>query len=943
MQERCLRLCAVLVGLSCGQMALPGGERLAADPRVVAGQLPNGLGWVWRAHANPPGQVALMLQVRVGSLHENEDQRGFAHLLVHLAFGGSENFTPERLAAWLENLGMEAGPDVNAVATFDQTTYTLVLPDNRAETVETALTLLSDIAFGLLISPERVEADRSVVLTELREGRSVEQRLQDELFSRLFSSSRFGQRLPMGSAEALRGATAAAVAAFYRTWYRPKNMTLLVVGDLPLEALRPLVEKWFGRYRAEGKMPPAAGPEFVPFQQQRAIVLSDPEYRQTDVAVVNLRPGRPPATTVDLTRQELIEQLAARALLRRLNLRLRRDQASYRSANAEIMPFYGQAVLASASVTGQRGDWEKLLFELLDEISRTHQYGFADHELAVLKAELLAGTRRAVALEPRRSAEDLLAEIAERHLAGEPVLSAQQQLELLERLLPTINAADLQQALVRQLDPESCAFVVQMPQQVGLVVPGTFEVLAAARAALARRPEPLPLDPPIDRLLADLPAAGHVVQETRDVELGIVSMRLDNGVRVHCRRMDGQADAAMVSLSLAGGRIEETAENAGVTEAAIQVFHQPAAKQLTSTQIADLLIGRQISIEAEAGEDAVIVRVNTTASDLETSLQLLHLLLTEGRLESSALRNWKQETLEKIDLYRRYPEYHATTLLRELAGNGDPRLLAPTAERIDRQTVGAAQGWFERLCREAPLEVAVVGDVDPDRVRSLVEIYFGSLPARPADAGRLDGLRSVSRPPGPYVREVRVEAEVPAARVLVGFFGCDAREVDAARHLQLAAAILDRELGRSLRQHKWLHSLEVQNLPSLAYPDCGLFVVGASCEPGQVNQVSSEITAALDRLRDSGPPEEALEDARQQILRELNELMSDPEYWCDVLQTHDLHGVQLNRIRTIREDLSKYTAEQLRQTFRRYYVASRSFRVTVLPAAAESGPTGSKP
>lgn len=303
--SRRTRNAACVLCLASSAAALSFAAELPPDPRNLHGTLDNGVRWIFRAHDNPPNKMALMIHVNTGSLNETEPQRGLAHFLEHMAFNGSENFPPGELIPYFERIGMEFGADLNAFTSFDQTAYMLFLPDTTVPQVDKGLMVLSDYAFRLLLTPEEIDKERGVILEELRAGQSAQQRMRDELYTRLFDGMRLGERLPIGTEEVIAHAPREQFVDYYRTWYRPERITLLMVGDADFEQYRALVEKWFGQYRPEIPARPEQPAGLHPFGEQRALVITDPEYAQGDITLIALRPGRPPVTTTALARQSL--------------------------------------------------------------------------------------------------------------------------------------------------------------------------------------------------------------------------------------------------------------------------------------------------------------------------------------------------------------------------------------------------------------------------------------------------------------------------------------------------------------------------------------------------------------------------------------------------------------------------------------------------------------
>jgi len=272
---------------------------LPVDARIITGKLDNGVTWMYREHANPPGKMAMMIHIDAGSLNETDQQRGLAHFMEHMVFNGTKHFPPGKLIPFFESIGMEFGADLNAFTGFDQTAYMLFLPDTEPDRMDKSLMVLSDYAFGALLLDEELDKERGVILAETRTGKSAEQRMRDKLWPELYKGSRFADRLPIGKEEIVANAPRSEFVDFYRTWYRPENLTVLLVGDAKPDGILPIVEKWFGEYRPQVPARKPKGPEFQPFTKQRAMVVTDPEMSRCEVHMTNIRPGRPPTTTVE--------------------------------------------------------------------------------------------------------------------------------------------------------------------------------------------------------------------------------------------------------------------------------------------------------------------------------------------------------------------------------------------------------------------------------------------------------------------------------------------------------------------------------------------------------------------------------------------------------------------------------------------------------------------
>jgi zinc protease len=910
---------------------------LPNDTRILTGKLDNGVTWLYRQHNNPPGKMAFMMHVRTGSLNETDAQRGLAHFMEHMAFNGTEHFPPGKLVPYFESVGMTYGAHLNAYTSFDQTVYMLFTPDTKAEQIDKALMVLSDYAFGGSLLEAEINKERGIILEESRSRKSASQRIQDKLWPDLFEGTRFAVRLPIGEEKIISSVPRDEFVDYYRTWYRPENVTLFMVGDAAPDAYLPLIQKWFGEYKPDRPARQQMTAEFKPFTKERALVVTDPEMAYCEVELITLRPGRPPVVTVEQWRTQLVEYLGSWIIGRRYDERVKKGEASYRNAGAQVQNFFNDAMSASAFATGEPKDWAKMLEEVVVEVNRVRQYGFTSRELALARKEILASAERAVRTETTQNARQLISTMVSAVNNRVPILSAEQRFELYQQLLPSIQLSEVESAFKENFKPGAFAYVLTMADKESVKAPSREELLASANAAWQRSVEKPKEDAASATLLTELPKAGKVIKKSLDKDLQITSGWLANGVRFHHRFMDYKKDSVLVSISLAGGDIEETAANAGVTQVAQLAVDEAATRRLDSTKIRDLMTGKNISVAASSGDDAFVITVSGSPRDLESGLQEAYALLTDGIIEESAFKNWRLNQLREIEMREKMPQFRAYEAMADLLSGGDPRETYLTKPRVEALTREQGQAWFERLCREAPIEVAVVGDITLEDALSLTERYVGSLPKRSRSARALDKLRRLPRPPGPLERNVPVETVTPKAMALAGFVGPHGSKTSDARALSVAANILSSRLVKRIREELAIvYSIGASSWPSWVYQDAGRFASGAPCYPANASKVTDEVHKSFQEFAEQGPTEEELTNAKKQIANTLDTELREPTYWWSLLRHYDLHQRDLKAVKTIKQDYARFTAAQIRDVFRKYYAPTRTFSVTAVPVVPRS-------
>ena len=296
---------------------------LPRDPHVIVGTLPNGLRYYIRKNAKPEKRAELRLVVNAGSILEDDDQRGLAHFLEHMAFEGSQNLAPGELVAFLQRAGLAFGPDTNASTTFDQTVYQLDLPRDDPQLLDQSLGILSEIAGRLSLPPAEIETERGVILSEKRTRDTTGQRSGDAMIDFLLPGSRYAERTPIGLESVIRTAPRDELLAFYHNWYRPERQIVIVTGDVQPAAVEELIERHFGNLAPSGpapEPPPADRPMAHPLA---AAMFTDPGL-PASVALNLVLPFDDRPDSLAKQSDRLRELLAGMMLQRRLDSLLRR-------------------------------------------------------------------------------------------------------------------------------------------------------------------------------------------------------------------------------------------------------------------------------------------------------------------------------------------------------------------------------------------------------------------------------------------------------------------------------------------------------------------------------------------------------------------------------------------------------------------------------------------
>ena len=321
--------------------------------------------------------------VKAGSVLEEEEQRGLAHLVEHMAFNGTERFAKQQIVDYLESIGSTFGADLNAQTGYDSTMYFLEIPTDDPDILETAFQILSDWAYAISLSPDEVELERGVVLEEWRLYQGFSSRFQTNLFPLLFGSSRYAERSPIGLTDVIETAPVEQLRAYYERWYRPELMAVVAVGDFDTELIEAKLRQHFAP-PPEGEASqeraaiadPTSRPSFdVPDNDAPLIdVFTDPEAPGTQLTLVR---KIAPETGQDLAafRRVVTERLAFMMLNARLFERGQVADPAYLLSATGRSSFVEPLDILTFTILVEQDGVERGFEALLEELQRAGQHG----------------------------------------------------------------------------------------------------------------------------------------------------------------------------------------------------------------------------------------------------------------------------------------------------------------------------------------------------------------------------------------------------------------------------------------------------------------------------------------------------------------------------------------------------------------------------------------
>ena len=923
-------LAACSLATAGGRNAFAPGRPLPEDSTVIRGRMWNGMTYYVRSNREPRNRAELRLVVNAGSVLEDEDQRGLAHFVEHMAFNGTRRFAKHELVDWLERAGMRFGPDVNAYTSFDETVYMLTLPTDSAGMLGTGLDILEDWASGISFDSIEVRKERGVVMEEWRLGRGAGARMQDQHLPVLFRRSRYAQRIPIGDPATLQSFDERELHRFYRDWYRPDLMAVVAVGDFDAKEMERMIRSRFFTVLPD---PVARSRRSYPVPASRETqyaVATDPEATSSSVTVVNKVPARRRRTVRDY-REGVVESLYSGMMTDRLNELTQHPDAPFMGVSS----FSGSLVrpvdayMLSAEVSD--GGAARGLATLLAESQRVARHGFTRGELEREKAELMRAWEQIHAERSRSTSSQFAGQYVGHFLYGGPILDTETEYALHRALVGGITLDEVNARARAWLDARDRTVLVSAPEKPG-VAPPTRERLAAVTDSVARVVLPAYEESVSDApLVAHPPQPGRVVAERTVEGVGVTEWTLSNGVRVVLKPTDFRDDEILLVGRSPGGTSLVADEDYLAALTATAAAQVGGVGSLSVVDLQKRLAGKAASVGTDISELHEGFSGFAAPRDAETMFQLVYLYFTAPRRDSAAWEAYRERARESVRNRGASPEAAFSDTITRLLTRDDPRSRPLTPAAFDTASLDRALAVYrDRFADAGDFTFFLVGNVDPAALRPLVERWLGGLPA----AGRRESWRDrgVDAPPGVVRATVRRGLE-PKGRTQVVFHGPLEFGRESLADLRVLSEVLEIRLRERLRE-------DLGGTYGVGVAASGVrdpeprfrLAVDFGTAPERLDELSRVVFAQIDSIKTRGPTADELAKVREAQRRRRELDLRDNNWWLMQLLAYDHYGWDPREIGTPPAPAgSAVTAERVRAAARRYLDPRNFVQVSLVP------------
>lgn len=896
------------------------GQAIPFDPNVKTGKLDNGLTYYIKKNAKPEKKVDLRLVVNAGSILEDDDQQGLAHFMEHMCFNGTKRFPKNQLVDYLQSIGVKFGQHLNAYTSFDETVYFLPIPSDNPEKLEKGFQIIEDWAFNTVLTPEEIDKERGVVLEEYRLGLGADKRMLGHYLPKMMHNSKYADRLPIGQKEILEKFKYETLTRFYKDWYRPNLMSVIVVGDIDVAEMEKKIKEHFSAYKNPTNEKARKVFEVPNHKETFVAVESDKEATDAQVQLLYKDYNAPKEiVTVGDFRSNLVEGLFSTLLNNRLRELTNTSTPPFVYGFSYYGGTYARTKKAYQSFAMMAEDKQlSALKVLINENERAKKYGFTSGELDRAKASFLAQIEKSYKDKDKTNSEGFVGEMQSNFLEKEPMPGIEWTFETMKKLMPTITLKDVNDLIKNYIKEDNRVVVLTGPQKDNLKKVTEQEVLDALKVNEAD------LKPYEDKavatsLLRKEVKAGTVVKREANATLGTKTLVLSNGVKVVYKTTDFKNDEVLFEAVSLGGSNLYSNEEMKKVQFANGALAEAGFSGLKLNDINKFMTGKIARVNPYIGGTTEGLRGNTTPKDLEYLFQMVHAYFTDLNFDQEAFEGFKQKQASFFKNMASDPQYFFQQEFYTYLNKENPRFngIMPTDKSWAETDYKLAYDKYkERFANAADFEFFFVGNVDDKTIEAFATKYLASLPATAAKEKTVDlGYRMLKGD----LKKVVNKGTDPKSNVTIMFYGEAKYSPKEALALEALGEVLTIKLVEQLRESEsGVYGVSARGGMNKVPYGSFSFNIGFPCGPDNAEKLTASALNELQKIIANGPEEKDVAKYKEGELADYRKDSKENRFWLTNFTRSFLYGSNPENALKYEAEVNAITAKDIQEVAKKY-------------------------
>ena len=897
------------------------------DATVAHTILENGFQYFVKYNRNPENRIILHFCVGIGSLVEDEDQRGLAHILEHMAFNGSTNFAPQQLVEYFESIGMRFGAHVNAVTSFDKTVYKLEIPADSPEILANSLRVVRDWCSELSFLPEQIEKERLVGLEERRQSLSGVRRAMEKMLATTYWNARHADRLPIGTEESLQTFSHDALRRMYADWYRPDTSALVVVGDMDVdaisEAIRAVFVDWKVTHRREK-------PNYaVPMHEAPLFdVAQEDSFPFSMFSITQKKRKERIVTEGEFMEYHILPNVVEKIIAERISFASQRVESKIQSNRCHKGTLSVDCVTDKLDCIFSQQSIREGIFEVVALIKQL-RLGVTEGELQRATQAMLAHTKMILTNKNSLPSRYFISLLEDWFHQEEDFCSTEDFCALEEKWIARIALEDVNQMISTYLEGNGLVYHLVSPEKD---VPTLEEFTHLLEDAWKQSVEAYLEDNEHKELLENPLQVGSIVAEAHNAKFGVTEWVLSNGIQVWAKQVEYKEDRILFSGYGRGGY--SLIDDKVSAKRTLGVGDYSNKGRHSAIDLDKILHALQGQFNFSVQESSQSVQGASIQDDLSTLLQYYWLYTQQTQLDSTALEKLLQIERTKLQNQLADPDRVFSFAERELMFMKHPRTKPNELADLDVLDIDVMKDTWKQLVQPAAdMKYVFITSMDVNSLKDTISATLGALPS--VTISREKQNREIFRFQGQYSKVLYIETE-EKSKVSITFI----HRMQYVPLLNLLgtmlAQILEKRLRLNLREDKagtyhasavWYHADEEEPV-SILNVDFG-------CDPKRMEELKKHCYAEITNIYHHGVSEDELEVVKKQLLSQHEKRIKEDVYWNQFLYQSIRRNRKIHELLDVVDLLEQVSIHTINQHIQHIMGIDDCMEVVSLPKSYE--------
>ena len=927
----CMMVCAVAM---MAQEMPP----IPIDDQVRIGKLDNGLTYYIRHNEFPENVANFYIAQRVGSIQEEESQRGLAHFLEHMAFNGSEHFKGNGIIDYTRSIGVKFGADLNAYTSIDQTVYHINnVPTKRVSIVDSCLLILKDWSNGLLLEESEIVKERDVVHNEWRMGEGASQRIITRALPKLYPGSKYGERMPIGLMSVIDSFKPKTLMDYYKKWYRPDNQGIIVVGDVDVDHVEAEIKRLFSGIIVA---PDAAKVELeeVPDNDEPIFIFEKDKEMPMNEIMVMIK-SDPIPDEMKETMAYLIQKYMVDVVCSMFNERLRDMTQEPDCPFVGAYSGYGQYLLSKTkdclqfSITPKDGKDMEALKALIVETRRVSQFGFTDTEYERAKSNYLSSLEKQYTNRDKRKNGEFGSNYCDNFLDNEPIPTLDYLYSTMNQIVPMLPVQIVNQVLPDIIaDNDTNLVVMEFAREAeGLVYPTEADMQKAVNDARAEQLQAFVDDVKDEPLILpeNMPKKGKIKKETQNDALGYKELVLSNGATVLLKKTDFKDNEVVLQGFAKGGQSLYGPEDYTNLKMFDDIIGYSGIGNFSSNELTKVLAGKECNADATLALTRQYITAHSTPKDLETMFQMMYLYFTNINKDEKSVSTLMGQLELSLKNKNLMPQLVFADSLTNTLYNHDPRFATLQVEDLKNVNYDRIlEIAKDRFKNAGQFTFIIAGNFDEETIRPLLEQYVASLPAKKGKPDNFKDVRSI--PQGKVVNNFTVKTDSPNAMSVLAWMAPIEFNLENSVKIKAVSEILSQVYLATIREE------ESAAYTCGAQGDIDLSGTQPYARLISISQGNPEKNARAVELLYKGINDnsvnldtDALAKVKENLLKQIDVDAKTNNYWLNTLTRWKDYG--LDFYTDYKKVVEGLTAESLQQFIKQIMAAGNQIECIMMP------------